>query len=103
MKPRKPLRPVSEKRRAENVERQKLMLEKFGPREEWRCQFPQIDNGFGWGCFGDVNGHEVLKRSRGGSITDMENVVLACQYHNEWVENNPVKAHELGLAAHNWE
>jgi hypothetical protein len=97
------LRPVSKKRRAENVERKALMEEKFGPRENWRCAFPQIDNGFGLGCFGDVNGHEVLKRSRGGSVTDMTIVVLACQYHNDWVEENPRQAHRMGLAAHAWD
>ena len=97
------IKPRSDKRTAENAERARLMEEKFGPRGEWRCQFPAIDNGFGFGCFGDVNGHEILKRSRGGSITDMDNVVLACQYHNDWVEENPIKAHDLGLAQHNWE
>lgn len=102
------IRPVSDKRKALNAERKILMEEKFGPREEWRCSFAD----FGgenlafvalWTHGGAVNGHEILKRSRGGSITDMENVVLLCDVHNSWVEDNPALATRMGLAAHSWE
>jgi hypothetical protein len=54
-------------------------------------------------CFGGVNGHELLKRSRGGSITDMENVTLLCDFHNSFVEMHPSVSHEMGLAKHSWE
>lgn len=99
------LRPVSEKRRAENVERQKLMLEKFGPREEWRCKLRDdpLAQGVLGPCFGEVNGHEIVKRSRGGSIVDMEIVVLLCNAHNDAVEMHPKESARMGLAAHSWE
>ena len=54
-------------------------------------------------CLGDVNGHEIVKRSQGGSIVDMDNVVLLCNKHNLWVEDNPLEAHTLGLMRHLWE
>lgn len=47
--------------------------------------------------------HEVLKRSRGGSITDEANCVTACAPCNQWVEDNPREAHHLGFAHHSWE
>jgi hypothetical protein len=89
--------PVSRKRQAKNAERKRLMLERFGPQEEWRCLLADPQ------CFGAVNGHELLKRSRGGSITDMDNVVLLCNYHNTWVEDYPEEANKMGLSKHSWE
>ena len=98
-------KPVSDKRRAENLERKELMEAKFGPRDFWSCSLRRnVDALYALGpCFGPVNGHELLKRSRGGSITDMENVVLLCNAHNEAVESHPLLAHEMGLARHAWE
>lgn len=107
---RSPLKPVSEKRKALNRERKELMEQAFGPRDTWKCQ---------WGtairfaavavpasmmpCHGDINGHEVLKRSRGGSITDMTNVLTLCNYHNDLIEQEPLMAEHLGLSKHAWE
>ena len=94
------IRAVSSKRLKENVERKRRMIEHFGPQDEWKCQLaPNIDTP----CFGPIAGHEILKRSRGGSITDMDNIMLACSMHNSWVEDNPDEAHRLGLAKHSWE
>lgn len=102
--------PVSLKRRNENIVRVQRMRERFGPQETWQCGFEnhRLTN---WGqhgtkpssCFGPVFGHEILKRSRGGSITDMNNVVLLCQYHNGWVEDNPYASEQMGLARHSWD
>lgn len=104
------LRPRSAKRVAEQAERQGQLEERFGPREEWRCQFGRVVR-FAQvvvpisvlPCHGEVNGHEVLKRSRGGSITDMDNVLLLCNYHNDLVEDEPTMAHALRLAPHHGE
>jgi len=81
----------SPQRDQENAKRARLMFEKFGPWAEWRCQFSshEIDYISSTRCRGPVHGHELLKRSRGGSITDMDNVVLLCQFHNGWVEDHP--------------
>jgi hypothetical protein len=98
------INPVSAKRKIENAQRKVLMLEKFGPRDGWKCSIPRYETPPGTPpCYGYVNGHEILKRSRGGSIIDMANVVLLCDLHNDWVEMNPTWAHDVGLAAHNWE
>lgn len=99
-KPRKALKPVSEKRKEENKIRRELMLAKFGPRETWKCQIGHL---IGTPCFGAINGHEPKARSAGGSIIDMENVMLACNHHNEWVESHPNEAHALGLKKWSWE
>ena len=99
-KPRKALNPMSEQRKEENKIRRERMLEKFGPRETWKCQIGHL---IGTPCFGEVNGHEPKARSAGGSITDMNNVMLACNHHNEWVESHSKKAHALGLKKWSWE
>lgn len=93
------INPVSKKRQRQNAERKAAMLEVFGPRERWKCAL----RGRYLACFGDVNGHELLKRSRGGSITDMNNVVLLCSAHNTWVEDYPEVANQIGYAKHSWE
>lgn len=99
------LNPRSKKRTAENIERARLMEEKFGPREEWCCKLRNDALAIGvlGPCFGPVNGHEILKRSRGGSILDMQNVVLLCNGHNESVESHPTESARMGLAQHSWE
>lgn len=105
------IRPVSTLRTMTNVERQRLLTDTFGPREEWRCQFHQFydlhpevpitpDH---LPHHGDINGHEIIKRSRGGSILDMNNVVLLCNYHNGFCEDFPLTASKLGLADHWWD
>ena len=99
---------TSDKRKAENEIRWARLVETFGPGDEWTCQFvgfrtahPEVTiSPSHKECWGPIAGHEIIKRSRGGSITDMSNVALLCQYHNDWVEMNPIKANELGLADH---
>lgn len=92
------LRPISEKRQAQNALRRELMVERFGLREEWKCSIAALGS-----CYGPVNGHERVKRSQGGSITDMDNIILLCNFHNDYVEDNPTLARELGLSRHGWE
>ena len=88
------LNPVSDKRRAENVERADLR-ERLS-RERKHCEFP--------GCRAPwVDMHEVKKRSRGGSITDPENILCLCREHHEFTEAEPAKATEMGLLKPSWE
>jgi hypothetical protein len=103
------IKPISDKRRAENVVRAERMEEKFGPRP-WDCQFGKVVRFAGvavpmsfLSCFGEVNGHEILKTSQGGSRVDMDNVVPLCNYHNGLIEDEPVMARQLGLVRHSWE
>lgn len=105
------MRAVSNKRRSENIERLALMVDKFGPPDMWRCRFddfrrrqPLVNvQKQDRECWGTVAGHEILKRSRGGSILDMDNVTTLCTYHNGYVEDHPYAANRLGLALHNWD
>lgn len=41
--------------------------------------------------------HELQKRSQGGSITDINNVMRSCAPCNVWVEDHPLLAHKAGL------
>ena len=101
------IKPMSDKRIREMSERRKMMAAKFGPRELWVCQFEEFAKVADpvWNapyfrpypCMGSINGHELKKRSQGGSITDPENVVLLCNFHNDWVEDNPIDARAWGL------
>ena len=102
------LKPMSDKRRKVNAKRKEALEAHFGPREGWRCWFTAHPGLFvAGGCFGELAGHEILKRSRAGStdanLLDMANIVILCQRHNSWVEDEPQLAHGLGLAKHSWE
>jgi len=98
------LKPMSDKRKAVNVKRKEAMLAHFGPRETWKCTVRDI---IGTPCFGDINGHEIKSRARAGRTDEnllyMSGIILVCNHHNSWIEDNPTKAHELGLTKHSWE
>ena len=109
MKRRKRLKLVSDTRKQETVKRAAMMLEKFGPRP-WDCQFHdfttardadlmhRVSDLGGIHCFGEVNGHEIVKASawRGGRLV-AANVATLCNFHNDWLEDHPVEARQLGL------
>lgn len=99
------INPVSAKRITKNRERRAMMEETFGPRDRWTCSIAGtfLERGIMGPCYGPINGHEIVKRSQGGSITDPSNILLLCSRHNDWVEAFPTEAHRLGLMKHNWE
>jgi hypothetical protein len=97
---RTPINKVSKKRQRENAQRRKVLIEKYGLPDTWRCELGSI---IGSACHGPIHGHELLKRSRGGSITNPDNIMLACDYHNGWVELYPSIAEQLHLSRHSWE
>lgn len=82
----------SEKRRIENTERREVM--KLIRARDVGCiargQLPHD-------CFGPLNGHEIITRAQGGSITDPRNIVLCCDFHNTWVDLNHDEAVALGF------
>lgn len=85
---RTPLRPVSPKRRAyhgKHAAMVQLVLER-----DQRCQLRGSD------CFGPLTPHHLLKSSQGGT-DDPQNMVALCQWHNGWVEREPITAQILGL------
>ena len=102
------LKPISDHRKEVNVERSRLLEERFGPRSRWKCylrwEFPPAITGE---CYGDISDHEILKRSRAGStdanLLNMDGIVLLCAAHQLWVEMEPEMAHRIGLANHWWE
>lgn len=102
------IKPVSDKRREANKARASAMLERFGPREEWRCQFSSYLRSSGCAitpsalaCFGPVNGHEIVSRAQAGrtdaNLLDMDGIVLLCNGHNDACEDFPDMARALGL------
>lgn len=98
------LKPMSDKRRAVNVQRKEAMLAHFGKRELWKCQG---QDRFPHKCFGEINGHEILSRARSGqsdaNLLDMSGIILVCNWLNSYIEDNPKWAHEMGFTKHSWE
>ncbi len=98
------VKPISDKRVLALLDRQEEILATFGHPNEWECAIKGTALVLGVGpCFGPVHAHEILKRSQGGSITDTDNMIMLCNFHNGWVEDHPARAHVLGLVRHSWE
>jgi hypothetical protein len=101
---RKPLKPMSDRRREVNKQRKEAMLAHFGKRETWKCMGQAT---FPHKCFGEINGHELLSRSRSGrtdeNLLDMNGIITICNWLNSYIEDNPQWAHEMGFAKHAWE
>ncbi len=100
------LRPVSKRREREIAERRVMLEENFGPRDTWQCWVshrPAMALIMG-GCYGAVNGHEIVKRSQWrDGILEPKNILMLCNLHNEFVEREPDIAHKFGLMKHRWE
>ena len=47
--------------------------------------------------------HELKSRARGGSITDIENLVALCRNCHNWTTTHPKEAHEQGWLLQSWE
>lgn len=47
--------------------------------------------------------HELKSRARGGSITDLNNLVALCRSCHNWITQNPKQAHEQGWLKQSWE
>jgi hypothetical protein len=85
------IKPVSDKRRAENRERRKMADEEFGER-------PLCAIKWGPGCTvwaDDLD--EILSRGRGGSITDPANTNPACRWCHTRKTENPAEAERRGF------
>ena len=95
---RKPIKPVSDKRRAENRERRAMADRIWPDRREGtvmcgcgrpECQRPADDL------------HEPLSRARGGSITDEGNVIPLSRHCHDEITLGPDWAYRAGLIKHN--
>lgn len=113
---RSPMRPQSSDKARERAERRAL-VEALTAADLWHCQvgvtlrrayYDGHDLPIGeLDCFDTPSGiHERRKRSAGGSLTLLANLMPACTFHNQWVEANPGKAHDLALVVrpgdHEW-
>jgi 5-methylcytosine-specific restriction endonuclease McrA len=47
--------------------------------------------------------HELKSRARGGSITDVENLVALCRNCHIWVTSHPAEAAAQGWLKQSWE
>jgi len=98
------LKPMSDRRKEVNKKRRVALEEHFGKREDWKCSVRDILPTM---CWGEVNGHEILSRARAGrtdeNLLDVSGIILVCNHHNTWIEDNPEEAHALGLTKHSWE
>lgn len=97
------LSPVSDRRAEENRERRRALEARYGRYPA--CQLGPVIAAAGYPsgaprCAGDAqDAHEVLTRGRGGSITDLANIVPACRPCHDWVTTHPAEALALGLVA----
>jgi len=110
------LNPISKKRRALNATRREILENAWGPRP-WSCWLSnragmsvlstkngQLVDAFIPPCYGEVNAHEIVKRSQGGSLVDLSNMIPLCNGHNGWVETaDRDLVWELGLVRSRWE
>lgn len=100
------LRKVSDKRAAENRARVTALAfvrRRSGGRCEAGPMIAAVDPVAASECRGrGVEGHEKLKRSRGGSITDPRNIVWTCRPCHDFTEREPAKATEAGLLVASW-
>lgn len=87
------LKPVSDRRKAENRLRRQIALATFGRNP--KCAVPECTEAA-------VDVHEPLTRARGGSIVDPANMVPLCRAHHDAVQLGPDWAYDDGLMKHSW-
>lgn len=96
------IRPRSKQKQASMVLARAQLIRLVRERGD-RCEVcPRIRRvRYDWiGCLGrsqQVQGrHHVRKQSAGGTEED-ENILLACNAGNDWIEDNPFMAYQAGL------
>lgn len=103
-KKRKRVNPVSERRAAENVERRAAAMAKWGRYPDCQLCQPLRDHGVSTGCSGKADDlDEMLRRSAGGSITDLDNCRPVGRRCHDWIGSHPREAIEWGLVQSRWQ
>jgi len=87
------IRRVSKKRAAENRLRKKILVH-VRETQTWCSKCGAATR--------ELDAHELLSRARGGSIVDLDNIVLLCRPCHDYVTNHPRKAAEEGWALSQW-
>lgn len=94
------IKPVSDKRRAENRARREAAHARFGTHPRCALCEPLRAHGIVTGCSGWADdADEVLRRSAGGSITDMDNVRPVGRPCHRWATEHPGDMRRWGLEA----
>lgn len=71
-------------------------------RDGYRCQAAEVVPHVR--CRGRLDPHHLKKQSTSPSTRlDDDNVRWVCRGHHDWIEANPVAAHEVGLVLWSWE
>lgn len=106
---RTPLKPMSAKKRAKQAKRRIVVLRVM--QRDGSCRFrASVDASrepweyADFTCAGPLDVHEIIPRSawRDGDL-EVDNCVLLCRRHHDWVGDHPTEAHELGLHGYSWE
>ena len=93
LNPGKALKPMSDKRREELPERDRVRANVY-KRDGYKCRIaPFLPDD---PCMGRLTPHHLKKAGQGGAYNE-ENLISACAHHNDWVEDHPDEAKALGL------
>lgn len=92
------IRPVSDKRRAENIQRREALHAAFGQYPDCTLCPELRAHGITTGCNGKADdADEILRRSAGGSITDVANIRPVGRRCHDWATAHPREMREWGL------
>jgi hypothetical protein len=95
---RTPIRRQSARRRREQAERRRVLAGLLEERGPW------CEAGLHNVCTGQAqDGHEVLPRSAGGSITDPDGIKLLCRACHTVITENPAWARKAGWVRSRYE
>lgn len=94
-----PLRPESEKRRAQRGQREAVRRAALA-RDRGCVARPLVKEVW---CWGPLDAHELLTRARGGDPLDLDNVRMLCRAHHDWCHDHPADAEERGLLRPSWQ
>lgn len=92
---------ISTKRRERQPERTAVVdaaWERDGGRCQARLYVPSVR------CAGQLDPHEIIPRSAwAAGAYVLDNVLMVCRAHHDWIGDNPKLAHEAGLHGFSWE
>jgi hypothetical protein len=92
---------MSARRRAEIPERTAVVLAAL-ERDRYRCQAPPLVPEIR--CAGPLDPHEIIPRSAWhAGYLRLDNVMILCRAHHDWVGDHPDLAHRAGLHGFSWE
>lgn len=98
------INPMSDRRRKENRERRQAVIDAFGTHPRCELCKPLQAHGIVTGCSGWADdADEILRRSAGGSITDVENIRPVGRACHRWATEHPNAMREWGLERSRYE